>query len=162
MEDILNYVMETPGNTNYSVLKSMLENLPSGGSAGLPEYTDDMAGYYLALRGYVYFKEQTVTIPDGKVSVEGSIAEDMAQLTIVEDAGYPDIGSSVSVIFDGNRYDVTCTENVLGGPWALGDFNLSEYPFWIGPVDASEYALKSTQGTHTIKVGIVEPKWTND
>lgn len=158
MEDILNYVMETPGNTNYSVLKSMLENLPSGG-AGLPEYTDDMTGAWLQLAGIVYFKEQTVTIPDGEVYVEGSIAEDMAQLTIVEDAGYPEIGDSVSVILDGNRYDATCIENVLGGTWALGDINLSEYPFWIGPVDANVYALKSTQGTHTIRVGIVEPKW---
>ena len=161
MEDILNYVMETPGNTNYSVLKSMLENLPSGGGTGLPEYTDDMAGCYLMLGGSVYFKEQTVTIPDGKVYVGGSIAEDMALLTNVEDAGYPQIGDSVSVILDGNRYEATCIENVLGGPWALGDFNLSEYPFWVGPVDATEFALKSTQGTHTIKVGIIEPKWAD-
>lgn len=162
MEDILNYVMGTPGNTNYAVLKSMLENSSSKGDARLPEYTDDMTGAWLQLAGAVYFKEQTVTIPDGEVYVGGSIAEDMALLTIVDDAGYPDIGESVSVILDGNRYDVTCIENVLGGPWALGDFNLSEYPFWVGPVDANEYALKSTRGTHTIKVGIVEPKWIAD
>ena len=30
MEDILKYVMETPGNTNYAVLKSMLQNSSSG------------------------------------------------------------------------------------------------------------------------------------
>ena len=30
MENILKYVMETPGNTNYAVLKSMLQNSSSG------------------------------------------------------------------------------------------------------------------------------------
>ena len=30
MEDILKYIMETPGNTNYAVLKSMLQNSSSG------------------------------------------------------------------------------------------------------------------------------------
>lgn len=34
MDDIINYTMENPGNTNPNVLRSMLENYSSGNSSG--------------------------------------------------------------------------------------------------------------------------------
>lgn len=33
VDDVFNYVMETPGNTNPNVLRSLLNNLDSGGSS---------------------------------------------------------------------------------------------------------------------------------
>lgn len=34
VDDVFDYVMETPGNTNPNVLRSLLNNLDSGGSSG--------------------------------------------------------------------------------------------------------------------------------
>ena len=41
MDEIINYVMDTPGNTNPNVLKGMLDQLDNGGSSSLYTFKND-------------------------------------------------------------------------------------------------------------------------
>ena len=73
-EDILNYVMNTPNNTNRMVLSDMLDKFNSGSSrpmsevsCAISEFVDGQLPDGSAAPGYGYF---TITIPDSIPSNE--------------------------------------------------------------------------------------------
>lgn len=50
-DDVFDYVMNSPENTNPNVLHSLLDNIPEGGGAGLPDVTTDDNGKVLGVVG---------------------------------------------------------------------------------------------------------------
>lgn len=136
-EDIINYVMTTPGNPNRAVLTGMLDDTADTGETGYNCYEE-----------MVTLAEETVTTV--KKSEESSFAEgEMTFENLIT-------ADTIHVTFNGTEYD--CEKVELFGSIFYGaaptpdgeEFVWSEYPFSFD----TTYNIIATQtaGTYQIKI----------
>ena len=137
-EDVINYVMTTPGNPNRAVLEGMLEKNGDGGSG------------YSCYEEMVTLAEETVTTI--KKSEQSPFAE--GEITFEK----PVTADKIHVTFDGTEYD--CEKVVVYGSEYYGaipdltqGFDWSEYPFCLNP--SNNMIATQTAGTYQVKVDVL-------
>lgn len=135
--DIIEYVMHTPHNTNRAVLTSMLNQLAKGGS-------DD---------SWTVLTEESVTT---SANMLGTVVRILSYSQEIS-------ADTIRVTFDGTEYEcekiASDTENVYGATRneSTGTMDWSEYPFSVVSVPypdsgAENALLTETEGTYTIKI----------
>lgn len=144
-ETILDYVTETPGNTNRNVLRDMLDNFAkSGGSSDLPAVTSEDNGKVLTVIDGRWDKE----ISNGVVVFEGIIT-DSESMVVTVSMSYNDVinanFSILKVIEAGSDYS---TINYF----SLRDthFNLSENPAYT--VNYGSFTFAANNPTDTLQL----------
>ena len=94
-EEILNYVMNTPNNTNPAVLRDMLNNNNSGGNPG----------YDVETVTKTIIPEQTVTLTLDEV-------QKVAVLTLASD--FQKAPETMTIVFEGESYEATAEAGPFG------------------------------------------------
>jgi len=89
MDDIINYVMNTPGNTNPNVLKGLLNKMGGSGS------------------GYTVEETRTIIIPEQTVTTVDNDGVAIAALTLADGiTEYPKAGDTLSITINGDMKQV--------------------------------------------------------
>ena len=143
IQDILDYVRYTPGNTNVAVLKSMLNQLLKN---------DDNENSWTVLT-----EETVVTneVPDSRLSM-GILS--YSQIIDMQ---------TIKVTFDNFEYECEVLDGYYYGGWSSDNLqpDFSRYPFFIAQfVEEGTFTIAlatENAGTHTIKIEVPQTNETN-
>ena len=140
-DTILDYVTETPGNTNRAVLRSMLNSI--GGDSSLPEVTEDDNGKVLTVVEGTWNKAETsgggvfyvnVLTNEGVISLDKTWKEIHDALTVnkqavflIEDVdGYYTVSPLSAIYVDASVYYI----EIYGGNTSYTADNENGYPIY--------------------------------
>ena len=149
-KDIIEYVMETPGNTNKAVLTSMLNQLDIGSNNNV-----DL--------GYSYSEEECVLFNDIVTTEATQWVDNIYEATIeIADLNSFELPDVIKVTFDGIEYELTKhmegAENhgyeygsIYDGN--LNTFTWNDYPFNLYISENNQILLTTnTEGDHSLKI----------
>ncbi len=156
-DKIIDYVTQTPENTNPAVLNTLLKDLkePSIDSADVVKIVkDEFAGGV----GYVAGKEIVVVYPETQLDFQDAGGMELyLHQTTTNDFMLPVEGETYIVKWDGTEYEVICSsfnnDPFLGNKSMLGLTGGEEYPFAIIE-NSGEIGIATTEqaASHTISV----------
>lgn len=109
-DDVFDYVMDSPENTNPSVLRSLLNAIPEGGGgAALPEVTTSDNGYTLSVVNGVWDKKDPILrgwLVNGSSDKVMLVQEDV---TPVFETEFVDVGGAIYAKIVDDSYNHTVT-----------------------------------------------------
>lgn len=142
-KEILDYIIETPGNTNRAVLDGMLDSF--GGGSGGSRGGDP--GYECKTEMVTLLEENVTTELSGEGCADGQM----------EYAGLID-ADNINVTFNGVSYSCSATKTgndykygapIIGG---TDGFDFSVFPFSIYSGGLGNTLITESAGTYTIKI----------
>ena len=159
-EQVIDYVMNSPANTNKAVLEGMLDGMDG---ANVPTPTVEDAGKVLGVNengnyalteasegGYECNEEIEIIFEDSittTVEVEG---DTYASATLSTENT---VDGNARVAVNGETYLVTFVDEACGAPYddETGSFDWSEYPFAIA-VGENGFIATPSAGTYQVKI----------
>ena len=155
-DKIIDYVTQTPENTNAAVLNTLLKDLkePSIDSADVVKIVkDEFAGGV----GYVAGKEIVAVYPETQLDFSDSDDGLYVHQTTTSDFMLPVVGETYTVKWDGTEYECACsainTYPVLGNLSMLDSAGGEECPFIIiEQVGAILIGTAEQEASHTISI----------
>ena len=164
-EQVIDYVMTTPGNPNKMVLEGMLGDTDG---VKLPEISEEDEGKVLTVidgkwdkgvassdAGYGC-KEEYVTLTDESVTTSASTHGDIIGNLVYST---PIVADTIKVTFNGVEYICQRTsDGDYGAPFNVNipSFDWSEYPFNIVSEDGNNILAAETAGTYQVKIETFE------
>lgn len=154
-DKIIDYVTQTPENSNPAVLNTLLKDL-KGSSIDSADVVKIVKDEFAGGIGYVASKEIVTLYPETQldfIEQEGLYAHQ----TTTSDFIIPVVGEAYTVKWDGTEYECACSAfhnyPVLGNLSMLGLTGGEEYPFVIMEQNGTIIIGTATSGTsHTISI----------